>query len=84
MADDEVVGNGVQRIGGDSWRDRCTHRLYCARSNLSGQTDAFDFLCGVDVVPNMVGGRPLSHIFRPDDRVGDMSWGAHDARGEVS
>jgi hypothetical protein len=38
------VGNGVQRIGGDSWRDRCSDGLYCTRSNLSGRTNALDFL----------------------------------------
>lgn len=84
MADDEVVGDGIQRIGGDSGGNCRSDGLDGSRGYLSCRTNALDFLIRIDVVAGMFCGRPLAHILGPDDRVGDRSWGANDSWDQVS
>jgi hypothetical protein len=79
MADDEVVGDGIQLIGGDSGGNRRTDGLDGSCGYRSGCANTFDFLSGIDVVSDMFPRRLLAHILGPDDRVGDRSWGANDS-----
>ena len=84
MGDDEVMCDGVERVGRHARSDGVAHRLDGLCRDPTGRADSLDLLSRVDVASGVSSGPRASDVFRSGNARGDRTEGTDEPGDEMT